>query len=90
MAWPAKEHFISLLTHAKEILDEVQIIRHDINTSRALLDFEGTWHRSRVIVSEIHRPNPFTFPKQQSSAPHTPSPSEKSSLPKVYSYRDQR
>ena len=56
MAWPPGKHIETVITQAKTLLTHVQIIRHDISQSRAIIDLEGDWAGYRIIVSEIHRP----------------------------------
>ena len=58
MAWPAEAHFRTLIAQARQWLTDVYIIEYDVTSPiRAILKLEGTWHRYRLIVSEIHRPD---------------------------------
>ena len=46
-----------LLIKALSVLDDVRVVRHDVRSSRALLDLEGRYQGYRIIVSEIHYPD---------------------------------
>ncbi|MCI5188731.1 MAG: hypothetical protein D3905_02810 [Candidatus Electrothrix sp. AS4_5] len=55
MAWPPGEHLENVIAQVRLVLEDVNIVRHDINQVRAILDIEGRWRDYRIIVSEIHR-----------------------------------
>lgn len=57
MAWPPEKHIQTVIAQAEQVLTEVRIIRHNVNSSRALIDLEGIWQSYRIVVSEIHRPD---------------------------------
>jgi hypothetical protein len=57
MASSPGEHFTTLIDRAQQTFQRVQIIRHEIGLTHALLDFEAQWLDYRIIVSEIHRAN---------------------------------
>lgn len=55
MAWPPGKHLEKLIKLTRGTLKNVQIIRHDVSHSRAIIDLEGEWTEYRIIISEIHR-----------------------------------
>lgn len=55
MAWPLGTHIERVITHARSVLDNVRIVRHDVSQTRAIIDLDGAWKQYRIIISEIHR-----------------------------------
>jgi hypothetical protein len=50
MAWPPGKHIETLIAQAKQLLTNVQVVRHDESLHRALIDLEGRWLGFRIII----------------------------------------